>query len=102
MSRPERVNDALEFKKLKNTQTAELKAVVASKANQSSEVIVKYVKEKLNAMRIPFLGVMPGEMSGNTVINVHLKHQTYSCRGHCRTDFSRYNDYYCHTAPRYS
>jgi hypothetical protein len=78
MSRPERVNDALEFKKLKNTQTAELKAVVASKANQSSEVIVKYVKEKLNAMRIPFLGVMPGEISGNTVINVHLKHQTYS------------------------
>lgn len=78
MSRPERVNDALDFKKLKNTQTAEIKAVVASKANQSPEVIVKYVKEKLNAMRIPFLGVMPGTMNGNSVINVHLRHQSYS------------------------
>jgi hypothetical protein len=78
MSRPERPSENLEFKKLKNTQTAEIKAVVAGKANQSPEVIVKYVKEKLNAMRIPFLGVMPGEMSGQKVINVHLKHQSYT------------------------
>lgn len=76
--RPQRVDDTLEFKKLKNTQTAEIKAVVAGKANQSPEVIVRYVKEKLNAMRIPFLGVIPGEMSGQKVINVHLKHQSYS------------------------